>query len=96
MTKTFTCRELGGVCDQEFSGDSVMSIMQQAMPHMQSDVAHQEHVATFATTSGESREDWMARMQREFDAKPQDSSAGAQLRALGDGRRGRPLTGGAA
>jgi len=73
MSKTFTCRELGGVCDQEFAGDSVMSIMQQAMPHMQSDDAHKKHIATLAETSGESREDWMSRMQREFDAKAPDA-----------------------
>lgn len=73
MTKTFTCRELGGVCDQAFSSDSVMGIMQQAMPHMQSDNAHKEHIAKLAETSGESREAWMARMQREFNSKPQDA-----------------------
>jgi len=72
MTKTFSCRELGGVCDEAFSGESVMSIMQQAMLHMQSDDAHKEHIAKLSESSGESRDAWMARMQREFDAKPQD------------------------
>ena len=75
MTKTFTCRELGGVCDKAFSGDSVMSIMQQAMPHMQSDDAHKEHIAKLSESSGESREAWMERIQGEFDAKPQDPAA---------------------
>lgn len=73
MSKTFTCRELGGVCDQTFSGDSVMDIMQQAMPHMQSDDVHKEQISRLAETSGESRQAWMARMQREFDTKPQDA-----------------------
>ncbi|MDZ4690264.1 DUF1059 domain-containing protein [Terricaulis sp.] len=73
MSKTFSCRELGGVCGQAFSGDSVMEIMQQAMPHMQSDDVHKDHIAKFAETSGESRDAWMARVQREFDAKPQDA-----------------------
>jgi hypothetical protein len=73
MTKTFTCRELGGVCEQKFSGDSIVSIVQQAMPHMQSDEVHKEHIAKLATTSGETRDAWMARMQREFDAKADDS-----------------------
>jgi predicted small metal-binding protein len=72
MTKTFTCKELGGVCDAAFSGDSLMSIMQKAMPHMQSDEAHREHIAQLAETSGESQEQWFERMQTAFDGKPTD------------------------
>lgn len=73
MSKTFTCRELGGVCEEKFSGGSLMEIMQKAMPHMGSDKAHTEQVATLAQRSGENREQWMERMQREFDAKPEET-----------------------
>ena len=34
MSKTFTCRELGGVCEEKFSGDTLMEIVQKAMPHI--------------------------------------------------------------
>jgi hypothetical protein len=72
MTKTLTCRELGGLCDQAFSADTLMGVMQQAMPHMQSDDAHKAQIGNLSKTTGETREVWMARMQREFDAKPND------------------------
>lgn len=70
MSKSFTCRELGGICDEKISGDSLMEIMQKGMPHMQSDEAHKAYIATMSERSGgESREQWMERMQQEFDAR---------------------------
>ena len=72
MSKTFTCRELGGVCDEAFSGDSFMEIMQKGMPHMMADEAHKASVMSMEQTTGENKEQWMARMQREFDSKPDD------------------------
>lgn len=72
MTKTFTCKELGGVCDDAFSGDSLKDIMQKAMPHMQSDEAHRSHIAELSETTGESGDEWFVRMQRAFEAKPED------------------------
>jgi hypothetical protein len=72
MNKTFTCRELGGVCDEKFSGESLMEIVQKSMSHMMSDEAHKSAVMNMETTTGESKEQWMARMQQEFNAKPAD------------------------
>jgi hypothetical protein len=47
-----------------------MEIMQKGMPHMQSDEAHKAYIATMSERSGdESREQWMERMQQEFDAR---------------------------
>lgn len=71
MSKTFTCQELGGICDQKFSGNSLMEIVQKSMPHMASDEAHKEHMQNLAS-SGESREQWFERMQQEFDDRPRD------------------------
>ena len=42
MGKTFSCRELGGVCDERFSGNSFMEIMQKGGVHMISDEVHKE------------------------------------------------------
>ncbi len=70
MSKTFTCRELGGACDEEFSGNTFMEVMQKGMSHMGSDEEHQKQVMSMAERTGENKEQWMERMQREFDAKP--------------------------
>ncbi len=71
MTKTFTCKELGGVCDQTFSGESFDEVMQKAMPHMMSDELHKEKIMNMGN-GGETKEEWMARMQKEFDTKSND------------------------
>jgi predicted small metal-binding protein len=73
MIKTLTCRELGGTCDEEFSGEKFNEIMQKAMPHMMEDEAHKAAVMNMETTTGDNKEQWMARMHQEFDAKPEDS-----------------------
>lgn len=71
--KTVTCRELGGTCDQAFSGASVEEIMQQAGPHMMGDEAHKASIMGMEERTGENRAQWMSRMQAEFDAKPEDA-----------------------
>lgn len=74
MSKSFTCRELMGVCDQKVSGDTFMEIVQRGMQHMQSDGAHQEHLANLAKHhTKENKEKWFAEMQQIFDAKPHDN-----------------------
>ena len=72
MSKTFSCQELGGVCEEKFSGDSLSDIMQKAMPHMMSDDAHKTHMMTLAETLGENKEAWMGRMQKEFDERAEN------------------------
>jgi predicted small metal-binding protein len=71
MAKTFTCKELGGTCDEAFSGDSVMEIMQKATPHMMADEAHKASIMEMEKRTGENQEQWIERMQKEFDAKPE-------------------------
>ncbi len=73
MSKIFTCRELGGVCEMKFSGNTLMEIIQKGMLHMGSDDVHKQHTASLAATSGENKEQWMERIQKEFDAKPDDN-----------------------
>jgi hypothetical protein len=73
MSKTFTCRELGGICDEKFSGDTFMEIMQKGAGHMMSDDAHKEAIMSMEKNTGENKEQWMERMQKEFDAKPEEN-----------------------
>lgn len=46
-----------------------MELMQSAMSHMMSDEAHKASIMSLETRTGENKEEWMERMQREFDAK---------------------------
>lgn len=48
MSKPFTCRELMGICDEIFYGDTLMEIVQKGMEHMGSDDAHKDHIAGLA------------------------------------------------
>ena len=72
MSKTFTCKELGGICDQKFSGNSLEEIMEKGMKHMQSDKAHMDRIMSLSNTTGETKEEWYQRMQKEFDSRPED------------------------
>lgn len=69
MEKIFTCKELGGVCDVEFSGKSLAEIIQKAMPHMMSDDIHKESIMSMEKRTGENQQEWMTRMQKEFDQR---------------------------
>ena len=72
MTKTFTCKELGGVCDEKFSGETLMDIVQKGMPHMMADEAHKASIMDMEKRTGENQTQWMERMQKEFDAAVED------------------------
>jgi hypothetical protein len=73
MTKTFTCKELGGVCGEKFSGETFADIVQKAMPHMMSDEAHTASIMDLESRTGENQAQWMDRMQGEFDTRQEDN-----------------------
>lgn len=72
MIKTFTCRELGGVCDEKFSGETFMEIVSKGMEHMISDEAHKEKMMSMPAATQESKDQWFERMQKEFDVRSGD------------------------
>lgn len=73
MSKSFTCRELMGICDERFSGDTFMEVAQKGMQHMQSDEAHKEHMANLAKEhTQEDQKKWFEEMHRVFDARVED------------------------
>lgn len=75
MSKSFTCRELMGVCDEKFSGNTFMEVAQKGMQHMQSanDDAHKEQMENLAKNhTKEDQKKWFEEMQLVFDAKPDD------------------------
>ena len=72
MNKSLTFRELMGICDERFSGDTLMEVAQKGMQHMQSDDGHKEHMAGYANNTEKDRKQWFEKMQLVFDAKPED------------------------
>lgn len=73
MTKTFTCKELGGICDEKFSGETFEEIMQKGAMHMMADDAHKEKIMNMEKETGETQEQWMNRMQKVFEEKAVDA-----------------------
>lgn len=49
-----------------------MEIMQKGGPHMMGDDAHKESIMSLEARTGENKEEWMARLERELIAKPED------------------------
>lgn len=72
MTKTFTCKELGGICDEKFSGETFDEIIQKGMAHMQADQAHMDKIMDPNNPQTETKEQWYERMTKEFDAREED------------------------
>lgn len=75
--KTMTCEQLGGACDEKFTGNTFEEIAQQSKKHglemMQAgDKPHlramQEMRRTMSTPDG--MKDWMESKRKEFEALP--------------------------
>lgn len=73
MSKTFTCKELGGICDKKISGDTFNDIIQKGMEHMMADEEHKKHMSTLSETTKETKEQWFERMNKEFDIRSVDN-----------------------
>ena len=72
MTKTFTCNELGGICEEKISGETFNEIIQKGMQHMQIDEEHAKKMMSISETTGETKEQWFERMQKEFDSRSEN------------------------
>jgi hypothetical protein len=73
MSKSFTCRELGGICNKVFSGNTVVEMMEKAGPHMMSNEEHKKSIMSLEDRTGESRMQWIKRIEREFEDRPENS-----------------------
>ena len=81
MMPEFTCKELAGICDEVFSGDTPEEVMQQGMGHMMGDdldEAHAAHKKTLESKTPEDGEKWMAWFQAEFAKRKAAESGVAQ------------------
>ena len=72
MTKTFICKELGGICDEKFTGSTFKEIVQKATPHMMNSDEHKENLMKMQVSTNLSRAEWMAKMEKEFEDREED------------------------
>lgn len=77
--KTMTCKQLGGACDQKFSGNSFDEIAMMVSKHARELVQQgdQAHIAAMnemraSMTSQEAINAWMDEKRKAFDAAPND------------------------
>lgn len=75
--KTMTCRQLGGACDLEFSGDSFQEVAAMSQKHgmemfQKGDEAHLQAMEDMKALmrSPDAMGQWMEKKQSEFDALP--------------------------
>ena len=77
--KTMTCKQLGGVCDEEFHAETFEEIAELAKKHgmemfQKGDEAHMKVMGEMKElmTDPEAMKNWMDNMKKEFDALPDD------------------------
>ena len=77
--KTMTCRQLGGPCDQAFSGKSADDVIQQQDQHLKDAVAEgdQAHVPANDDMRGRWKRPvkglgWYRQVKKDFAALPED------------------------
>ena len=75
--KTMTCRQLGGACDEKFSGNSFEEIAALSKKHgmemyQRGDRPHREAMQEMQKLMGspQALSDWMEKRRNEFEALP--------------------------
>ena len=75
--KTMTCRQLAGACDEQFHAETFDEIGEMSRKHAmemaeQGDKGHIEKMEEMKTMGPEAGREWFEKVQREFDALPED------------------------
>jgi len=72
--KKFTCKELGGVCDEVFEGETHTEVGEKGGAHIMSstDEAHKSMREHMAKTSEEDKNKWWDWFKGEWDKKTND------------------------
>ena len=73
--KKLTCRDLGGPCDTEFTGDSIDEIGKKSREHVmeqmqKGDKAHLSAANNMRSATPEQQKAMMAEFKRKFDEAP--------------------------
>ena len=71
--KKFTCREMGGPCDEVFEGETAEEVSQKGMAHVQGaqDDEHKKLVADMDDQGEEGKAKWWENFQKQFAEKPE-------------------------
>lgn len=72
--KTFTCRELGGPCDEKLTGATYREVGEKGSAHIMSttDEAHAKLREQLVTSSEAEKEQWWNWFKGEWDKKEDD------------------------
>ncbi len=77
--KTMTCKQLGGVCDEEFHAETLEEMAEMAKKHAmemaeKGDKGHIEKMEEMKDLMNKpgAVEEWFGKIQKEFDALPED------------------------
>jgi predicted small metal-binding protein len=70
--KKFTCRDIGGVCDEEITGSTAEEVARKSYQHIKAagDEEHRELKRTIDDMSEGEKDKWMEDFQKTFDAAP--------------------------
>jgi hypothetical protein len=72
--KKFTCREMGGVCDEVLEGETMDEVSKKGMAHVQGadDDAHKKIVSDMDTQGEEGKAKWTEWFKGEWDKKAEE------------------------
>lgn len=75
MSKTLTCREMGGPCDEPLSGNDLKEISDKGSAHVQNaaDDEHKKTLETMQTWTPEEISAWAKKTQELLDSKQEDA-----------------------
>jgi len=70
--KTFTCREMGGVCDAEISGETAEEVMNKGHEHVggAQDDEHKKLMTDMDATGEEGMKQWKEGFVKKWEEKP--------------------------
>ena len=75
--KTMTCRQLAGACDEQFHAETFDEMGEMSRKHAMEmvelgDKGHIEKMEEMKMKGPEAGSEWFEKVQREFDALPED------------------------
>jgi len=74
--KKLTCRDLGGPCDKEITGNSFKEVGKKSYDHVMEqinsgDEAHRAAAAKMKNATPEQQKTWMAEFERKYNEAPE-------------------------
>lgn len=77
--KTMTCKQLGGPCDKEFHAETFDEMVKMSKKHgmEMAEAGDEDHIKVMekmkeSMNNPEAMKEWVEKVQKEFDALPED------------------------